>query len=42
MRGKPTARAFEAFFIRYGVNTYNCMRYVSLTPYATHISHTGE
>ena len=27
---EPTVRVFEAFFIRYGVNTYSCMRSVSL------------
>ena len=33
MRGKPSARALEAFFIWYSVNTYSCMRQcVSLTP----------
>ena len=31
MRWKPTVRVFEGFFIRYGVNTYSCMRCVSLT-----------
>ena len=31
MRRNPTVRVFEAFFIRYGVNTDNCMRYLSLT-----------
>ena len=27
---EPTVKVFEAFFIRYGVNTYSCMRSVSL------------
>lgn len=27
---EPTVRVFEAIFIRYGVNTYSCLRYVSL------------
>lgn len=27
---EPTVRVFEAIFIRYGVNTYSCMWYVSL------------
>ena len=27
---EPAVRVFEAFFIRYGVNTYSCMRSVSL------------
>ena len=30
MRRNPTVRVFVALFIRYGVNTYSCMRYVSL------------
>ena len=31
MRRNPIVRVFDAFFIRYGVNTYSCVRYVSLT-----------
>ena len=27
---EPTVRVVEAIFIRYGVNTYSCLRYVSL------------
>ena len=31
IRRNPAVRVFEAFFIRYGAYTYNCMRYPSLT-----------
>ena len=42
IRRNPTVRVFEAFFIRYGAYTYNCMRYPSLTRLSNYLQRTME